>query len=180
MFNLEDILTYLRAGHLPTTYDFSADHSATPHQDRRSPYTKLFLVGITHMIILTIAAFWDLGEQVEQRLRNGDLFAAFDDALTDLESRFLSVQAPGIEGRILPRTELPSLDENDNFMLPPPAYRLHEDVEGGNPDEMRTAGVPDSVPPTHVAASSYERIDISMSLAWEGQWEADLFGLPSA
>ena len=153
MFNLEDILTYLRARPLPTIYNFSADHSATLHQDRWSLYIMLFLVGITAMIIFTIAALWELGEELEQRLRNGDLFAAFEDDLMDLGS---GVLRPSIEGRILPGTHPPALDENDNFMLPPPAYQLDEDVEGGDPDEMRTAGVPDFVPPTHVDESPYE------------------------
>ena len=112
------------------------------------------------MIVFAIAALWDLGQQVEQRLRNGDLFVAFEDNLMDLESRVLSMPGPGIEGRILPMTDPPALDEHDNFMLPPPAYRLPEDVDGGDPDEMRTAGVPDSVPLTHVAASTYEWIYI--------------------
>ena len=108
------------------------------------------------MIVFTISALWDFGEQIEQRLRNGDLFAAFENDLRDLRSRVLSVPRPGIEGRILPRTNPPALDENDDFMLPPPAYQLHEDVDGGDPDGMRTAGVPDFVPPTHVDASPYE------------------------
>ena len=69
--------------------------------------------------------------QVEQRLRNGDLFVALEDNLMDLGRQVLSVPGPGIEGRILPRTDLPALDENDNFMLPPPAYGLDEDVDRG-------------------------------------------------
>ena len=154
MFNLEDILTYLRARPLPTTYDFSADHSATLHQDRWSPYTRLFLVGIATMIIFTVAAFWDFGVEAEERLRNGDLFAALEDNLMDLPSRILSVTGPSIEGRILPTTDLPALDANDNFMLPPPAVQLHEDVDRGDPDEMRTAEVPDFIPPTHVMRHS--------------------------
>ena len=160
MFNLKDILTYLRAHSLPIPYDFFADHSAALHQDRSSPYTKLFLVGTIAMIIFTVAAFGDLGVQIEQRLRNGDLFAALENNLMDLENGFLSVPGRRIEGRILPRTDPPTLDENDNFMLPPPFHGLHEDVDGGVPDGMRISGVPDSVPPTHVVASTYEWIDV--------------------
>lgn len=160
MFNLKDILTYLRTHTLPTAYDSFADHSAALHQDYSSPYTKLFLVGITALIIFTVSAFWDLGVQVEQRLRNGDLFAALENNLMDLENGVLSVPGPGIEGRILPRTDLPSLDEHDNFMLPPPLYGLHEDVDGGDPDGMRTPRVPDFVSPTHVVVSTYEWIDV--------------------
>ena len=132
MFNLEDILNYLRARPLPTIYDFSADHSATLHRDRWSLFIMLFLVGITTMMIFSIAALWELGEQLEQRLRNGDLFAAFENDLMDLGSGVLSVPRPGIEGRMLPGTHPPALDENDNFMLPPPAYQLFDDFEGGH------------------------------------------------
>ena len=122
MSNLEDMLNYLRPDSLPTTYDFSAHHSVALHSDSSSLFTKLFLVGLTAMIIFTVAASWDLGQQVAQRLQSGDLFAALEDIQMDMESQVSSVPRPGIEGRILPITDLPALDENDNFMLPPPAY----------------------------------------------------------
>ena len=165
MFNLKDILTCLRTRTLPTAHDSFADHSAALHQDYSSPYTKLFLVSITILIIFTVAAFWDLGVQIEQELRNRDLFAALENNLMDLENGVLSVPGPGIEDRILPRTDLPSLDEHDNFMLPPPLYELREDVNGGDSDEMRTSRVPDFVSPTHVVVSTYEWIDVRISLA---------------
>ena len=151
MFNLKDILTYLQTRTLPTAYGSLADQSTALHHDRSFPYTKLLLVGITAAIIFTVAASWDLIVELSVALENG---------LIDLENGVLSVPGRGIERRILPRTDPPTLDENDNFMLPPPFYELHEDVDGGGPDGMRFPGVPDSVPPTHVVANTYEWIDI--------------------
>ena len=159
MFNIKDILTYLQIRILLTT-DYFADHSAALHQHYSSPYTKLFVVSITALIIFAVAAFWDLGVELEQELRDGDLFAALENDLMDLENGVLSVPGPDIEGRVLPRADLPSLDEHDNFMLPPPLYGLHEDVNEGDPDEMRTLRVPDFLSPTHVVASTYEWIDV--------------------
>ena len=84
----------------------------------------LFLVGLTTMIIFPVAASWDLGLHVTQRLQSGDLFAALEDIHLHLQSEVSSVPRLGIEGRILPITDLPTLDDNDYFMLPPPAYEL--------------------------------------------------------
>lgn len=143
MFKVKDILTYLRVRILPTTYDFSADDSDALHQNNSFSYIKLCLIGITSMIIFTVAAIsWDQREEIEQGLRDGELFARLEQ---NLLSRVYSAPGPGIEGRILPTSDLPSLDENDNFMLPPPAIALDEDVDRGGPDEMRTAAAPDFV-----------------------------------
>ena len=113
----------------------------------------LFLVGLTTMIIFPVAASWDLGLHVTQRLQSGDLFAALEDIQMDMESQVSSVPRPGIEGRLLPRTDPPALDENDNFMLPPPAYGLHEDFDGGDLNEMSSAGEPDYFPLTSEVSS---------------------------
>ena len=121
MFNLEDTLNYLRPDPLPTTHDFFADYSVALHSDGLSLCTKLFLIGLTTMIIFTVAASWGLGEQAARRLGNGDLFAALEDIQMNLESQVSWVPRPGIEGRILPRMDPPPLDEIDSFMLPPPA-----------------------------------------------------------
>ena len=157
MFNLTHLLTYLQAHILPTASNISLDHLGALDEVHRSEIIAFFLVSLTVLIIFTISEYWDLGERDEQRQQENERLAALEIEMMDLESRLSPVPGPDIggmvllvpvvgpdmEGRILPQEGPPELDEYDSFMLPPPVYGLHEEVDeadAGGLDDMCNDG----------------------------------------
>ena len=112
MFNLTHILTYLRAP-IPATYGFSRDHLVPVRKESPSKYLMLFLIAVTAMVVFHISEYRELRERDQTQ----------QDRLAALE-----MDVMGIQGRLLPKTGCPELDEDDDFKLPPPAYELHEAI----------------------------------------------------
>ena len=112
MFNLTRILTYLQES-TPTAYNFAQDQSAAVPKDRSRRHTMLALIFVTIAIVFRITERWELRERDQRQ----------QDRLATLE-----IDMVDIGGGILPKSECPALDEDDDFMLPPPAYELHEAI----------------------------------------------------
>lgn len=110
MFNLTHILTYLRVP-TPTTYEVSRDHSVPVRKESPSKYLMLFLIAVTAMVFFHISEYRELKERDQ---RQQDRLAA------------LEIDIIGIQGKLLPKSGCPELDDDDDFKLPPPAYELHE------------------------------------------------------
>ena len=125
MFNLTRILTYLQES-TPTAYNFAQDQSAAVPKNRSSRHTMFALIFVTianvfciALIFATTAIVFRIIERRELRERD----QGQQDRLATLE-----IDMMDIRGRILPKSECPALDEDDDFMLPPPAYELHEAI----------------------------------------------------
>lgn len=106
MSHLTYILNYLQ-GSTSTTYDISREDSDVVPKDSLTGYILLFLIFITAMV------FFHIYDCRELRRR--------DQRLSALEYDMMD-----ISGRLFPKTERPSLDEDDDFMLPPPAYEFDD------------------------------------------------------
>ena len=112
MFNLTHILTYLRVP-TPATYEVSRDPSVPVRKESPSKYLMLFLIAVTAMVFFHISEYRELKERDQ---RQQDRLAA------------LEIDVIGIQGKLLPKSGCPELDDDDDFKLPPPAYELHEGI----------------------------------------------------
>ena len=119
MYNLTDILTYLRASTF-TTYDFSLKSSCAAPQTPPSKYLKLSLISITFIIVHYISEYLELRNQDQRPERSP---AALENCMIDITGKVLT-------GQDLPCTGCPlhgeEEEEEDDFRLPPPAYELDE------------------------------------------------------
>ena len=118
MLNLTHALTYWQP-FTNITWDFPREHSDPAPRDPSSKYHMLFLIALTATIIFYIL---DLVESKGRNQMQGDRLAVLEDGMIEMT------------GRILPLTGPCSLDDDDDFELPPPAYEVcdgfPEDWEG--------------------------------------------------
>ena len=110
MSHLTYILNYLQAS-TSTTYNSSQDDSDTVPKHPSAGYMMLFVILIIVMLFFHIHGYRELWRR-DQRQQNR--LSALEDGMMD------------IRGRLLPKTGCPSLDEDDDFELPPPAYEVHD------------------------------------------------------
>ena len=115
MLNLTHALTYWQRV-TNITWDFPREHSDPIPRDPSSKYHMLFLIALTATIVFYIL---DLVES-----KDGN----------QMQDNRLAVLEDGMMGRLLPLTGACSLDDDDDFKLPPPVYEVcdgfPEDWEG--------------------------------------------------
>ena len=108
MLNLTHALTYWHR-FTNITWDFHREHSDPAPRDPSSRYQMLFLMALTATVIFYIL---DVVETRDRIQRQDNRLAVLEDGMIDLT------------GRLLPLTGACSLDEDDDFKLPPPAYEV--------------------------------------------------------
>ena len=115
MFNLTDILTYLRASTF-TPYDISRKSTCAAPKTPSSKYLKLSLIFITWVFIYYISEFWEFRNQDQKGERSP---AVLENSMIDITGNVLTDEN-------LPCIGCPLHGEEDDFRLPPPAYELDE------------------------------------------------------
>ena len=111
MLNLTHALTYWQR-FTNTTWDFAREHSDPAPRDPSSRYQMLFLIALTATVVFYIL---DLVESKDRNQKQDNRLAVLEDGMMDLT------------GRILPLTGACSLDDDDDFKLPPPAFEICDD-----------------------------------------------------
>ncbi|KAM0805275.1 hypothetical protein BDR22DRAFT_884815 [Usnea florida] len=110
MLNLTHVLTYWQR-FTNTTWDFAGEHSDPAPRDPSSKYQMLFLIALTATVVFYIL---DLVESKDRNQKQDNRLAVLEDGMMDLT------------GRILPLTGTCSLDDDDDFKLPPPAFEIYD------------------------------------------------------